>query len=107
MATIEGARALGLEREIGSIEKGKRADLVVVDATGSIGTLLPHSDPYESIVYQYSAAQVRSVAVDGKLLVDQGRVLQYDEEAVVRSAETERSAVVRRAGIPLVPPLSG
>jgi 5-methylthioadenosine/S-adenosylhomocysteine deaminase len=101
MATIEGARALGLERETGSLETGKRADLVVIDAGGVSGTLMPHSDPYESIVYQYSAAQVRTVAVDGKLLLHEGRILQYDEEAVVRSAETERAALVHRAGTPL------
>jgi 5-methylthioadenosine/S-adenosylhomocysteine deaminase len=99
MATLEGARALGLERETGSLETGKRADLVVLDAGGASGALLPGSDPYDAVVYQYSAAQVRTVAVDGELLLHEGRVLQYEEETVVRSAETERASLIRRAGV--------
>jgi cytosine/adenosine deaminase-related metal-dependent hydrolase len=100
MATIEGARALGLDHQVGSLETGKRADLVVLDTAGSSGALLAHTDPYEAIVYQYSAEQVRTVAVDGKLLVEAGRVLGFDEEAVVRSAETERRELLKRAGGP-------
>jgi 5-methylthioadenosine/S-adenosylhomocysteine deaminase len=103
MATLEGARALGLEAEIGSLEVGKRADLVVLSTQGTGGALLPHTDPYEAIVYQYSAEQVRTVAVDGKLLLHRGRALIFDEEAVVRAAETERLALIRRARVPLAP----
>ena len=57
MATREGARALGLESEIGSIEVGKRADLILIDATGP--------DPYSTIVYASRGTDVRTTIVDG------------------------------------------
>ena len=64
MATREGARALGLGDEIGSIEVGKRADMVLVDAHGP--------DPYSAIVYSSRGTDVRTTIVDGQVLVDAG-----------------------------------
>lgn len=66
LATSEGARVLGWEGEIGSLEVGKAADLVVLDASDASGRVTPGADLYDAIVYQYSAAQVRAVMVQGK-----------------------------------------
>jgi 5-methylthioadenosine/S-adenosylhomocysteine deaminase len=99
MATVEGARALGLAERTGSIEAGKRADLVVLDTTGTGGSILEGAGVYDAIVYQMSAERVRAVAVDGRLLYERGRLLFADEAEIVRKAAEERTALVRRAGL--------
>ena len=76
MATREGARALGLEREIGSIETGKRADLILVDADGP--------DPYSTIVYASRGTNVRTTIIDGEVLVDDFRPSRWDSAEIVR-----------------------
>src|SRR5687767_9182938 len=91
MATREGARALGLEAEIGSIEIGKRADLVLIDAKGP--------DPYSTIVYAARGANVRATIVDGEVLVDQFRPVRWNSAEIAASARAEASALARRAGL--------
>jgi cytosine/adenosine deaminase-related metal-dependent hydrolase len=68
LATSDGARVLGWEEEIGTLEVGKAADLVVLDASDVSGRVTPGADLYDALVYQYSAAQVRGVYVQGKEL---------------------------------------
>jgi 5-methylthioadenosine/S-adenosylhomocysteine deaminase len=99
LATIDGARALGMDSEIGSLEPGKRADIVVMDATGSSGALLPRTDVYDALVYQMTSERVRAVAVEGRFLFREGRVLFADEETVLADAAREREALVVRAGL--------
>lgn len=99
MATIEGARALGLAERTGSIETGKRADLVALDATGTSGSVLEGTNVYDAVVYQMSAEHVRTVAVDGRLLYDRGRLLFADEAEIVAQAARERASLVGRAGL--------
>lgn len=91
MATREGARALGLEREIGSIEPGKRADLILIEAQGP--------DPYSTIVYTSRGTNVRLTMVDGEILVDQFRATRWDAAALAATARVEATALARRAGI--------
>ena len=67
MATREGARALGLNAEIGSLEPGKRADLIVVDLDRP--HLAPGPDPYSTLVYAARGTDVRHTIVDGEVLV--------------------------------------
>jgi 5-methylthioadenosine/S-adenosylhomocysteine deaminase len=85
MSTLGGARALGLEDEIGSIEVGKRADLVVLDLDRP--ETVPWSDPYSAIVYAAGAASVRDVIVDGRVLKRDGAVLSVDGGRAVREAK--------------------
>jgi 5-methylthioadenosine/S-adenosylhomocysteine deaminase len=99
MATIEGARALGLAERTGSIEAGKRADLVVVDATGTGGSVLEGTNVYDALVYQMGSERVRAVCVDGRLLYEQGRLLFAEEAEIVAQARSERALLVRRAGL--------
>jgi len=99
MATIEGARALGFADRVGSIEVGKRADLVVVDHTGTGGTLLEGTSVYDALVYQLSADHVRAVCVDGRLLYRNGELLFADEAEILAQAKAERAALMRRAHV--------
>jgi 5-methylthioadenosine/S-adenosylhomocysteine deaminase len=80
MATRLGARALGLEAEIGSLEAGKRADLILVRTDGL--HQIPWYDPYSLLVYATKASDVDTVVVDGQVVVAAGRVLTVDEAAV-------------------------
>jgi 5-methylthioadenosine/S-adenosylhomocysteine deaminase len=78
MLTIDGARVLGLDRMIGSVEKGKRADLVVLDLARLEAN--PRHDLAANVLYSMSVRSVRHVLVDGKILVRNGRLTQMDEE---------------------------
>jgi 5-methylthioadenosine/S-adenosylhomocysteine deaminase len=84
MATITGARALHLERQIGSLEVGKKADLIVVD------TSAPHATPmynvYSAVVYSLKSSDVRTTMVGGKVLMEDRRMLTLDEPAILAKA---------------------
>lgn len=99
LATSEGARALGLEREVGSLEPGKAADLVVLDLARPELVVAPGVDPHDRIAFGASPAAVRHVAVDGDLLVEDGRLLRLDLAAIVRAAARSAARVARRAGV--------
>lgn len=91
MATREGARALGLEHEIGSIEVGKKADLILVDAHGP--------DPYSTIVYASRGTNVRTTIADGEVLVDDFRPTRWDFNDIVATARVEARALASRADL--------
>jgi len=84
MATIEGAKALHLEREIGSLEQGKKADLIV------IGLDAPHAQPmydvYSEIAYALKASDVQTVIIGGREVMRDRRLLTIDEPAVLAKA---------------------
>ncbi len=95
MATREGARALGLADEIGSVEPGKRADLIVIDRDRP--HLASSPDPMAAIVYSARAADVRTTIVDGDLIVDAGQLVRVNREDVLREARAEAAALAARA----------
>lgn len=97
MATREGAKALGLGGEIGSIEPGKKADLVLVGHRGP--HLAPGTDPYSTLVYAARGTDVRATIVDGELLVDEGRLVREDPLEVADLARREARALAERAGL--------
>ncbi len=84
MATLGGARALGLEEHIGSIEAGKRADLVAVNL-GSL-ELAPCYDPVSHLVYAAGRSDVTHVWVDGEALIDERRFTRLDEANLIARA---------------------
>lgn len=84
MATAGGARALHLERETGTLEVGKRADIVIVDLDRLHQT--PRYDIYSHLVYATKASDVRTVIVDGRVLMRDRRLLTLDEAAIRREA---------------------
>ncbi|MFE0060862.1 amidohydrolase [Streptomyces sp. NPDC059003] len=85
MATIESARALGLDGELGSLEAGKRADLIVLDLARP--HLAPRHDPYATLAYAASAADVRDTVVDGRVLMRDRALLTLDEPQALRALE--------------------
>jgi cytosine/adenosine deaminase-related metal-dependent hydrolase len=94
LATMGGARALGLEREIGSIEVGKRADLVVLDYR-AFG-LTPTLDPIQNLVYHAHASDVETVLVDGRVVVDDRRPVHVDAPALIDTAQEAATAAWTR-----------
>ncbi|HVF48879.1 MAG TPA: amidohydrolase [Pyrinomonadaceae bacterium] len=93
MATIRGARALHLEREIGSLEAGKRADVVVVDLNGLHQT--PSYNIYSHLVYATKASDVRSVVIEGRPVMLERRLLTLDEFAIKREAQIFRARIAQ------------
>jgi len=93
MATMGGARVLGLENEIGSLSTGKRADLIAVrlDRPNAV----PIYDPVSQMVYALKAEDVRDVMVNGKPVVRDGRILTLDEAAVLGKAAEYRAQVAK------------
>ncbi|MFC8349332.1 amidohydrolase [Streptomyces sp. NPDC057280] len=85
MATIEGARALGLTAQLGSLESGKRADLVVLDLGAP--HLRPLHDPWSTLAYAAHSADVRDTVVDGRVLMRDRVLTTLDEPAVVADLE--------------------
>ena len=99
MATIEGAQAIGLGDEIGSLEQGKQADLILVDLTAlNLSPVLesPIRNIVPSLVYAASGHEVRTVMVAGKVLVRDRVVLTVDEDTVRAEAQVQAEAVARR-----------
>ena len=84
MATIGGARALGMEREIGSLEPGKRADLIMV-STGSTRQV-PMYEPISHLVYVTRGDDVRTTIVEGRILMKDRQVRTLDRAAVIADA---------------------
>lgn len=100
LVTSEGARVLGLEDEIGSLEEGKRADVVVLSRAED-PALWPGDavDPHDLVVYGGSRRAVRHVAVDGRLLVEAGRVSRIDLDDLRATAVATTRELRRRAGL--------
>lgn len=106
MATINGARALGLEESIGSLEVGKKADFVVVDPSGLYATPYDPTqvqdggiDPVTTLVYSCTGNDVDLVVVDGEVLVDGGKLMTLDEEVIKRRAREAICELRKRAGM--------
>ena len=99
MATIEGARAIGLDKEIGSLEVGKRADLITLDLAQP--HLTPAVDIEAALVYSARGSDVRDVVVDGRLLMRDRRFVHLDEAEVMKKANDAAARSMRAAGISL------
>jgi 5-methylthioadenosine/S-adenosylhomocysteine deaminase len=84
MGTIAGARALGMDAELGSLEPGKRADLIVVSLGAARQT--PLYDPLSHLVYVTRGSDVRTTIVNGRILMRDRKVLTLDEAAVIAEA---------------------
>ena len=85
MATIEGARALHMEKEIGSLETGKKADFLILNL--DVPNAVPMYDVYSQIVYALKASEVGTVVVAGKTLLRDGRLLTVDQEKAIAKAK--------------------
>jgi cytosine/adenosine deaminase-related metal-dependent hydrolase len=101
IATIEGARALGLDGRIGSLTPGKRGDLILIRRNDP--NIAPVFEPYNSLVYSGQPANVDTVIVDGRVLIHRGRFTRLDIDKVVRAAvesatriETETAKIIEK-----------
>ena len=95
-ATIRGAEALHLEKEIGSLEKGKRADILVIDRD----TLnqIPLYNLYSDLVYATKASDVETVIINGRLVMRNHRLLTLNEAAVKKDARSFRDKIIKSLG---------
>ncbi len=96
MATIGGARALHMERDIGSLEEGKRADLVVVDLDALHQT--PRYQIYSHLVYATKATDVRTVVIEGRVVMRDRRLLTLNEALIKQRARAIRERISRSLG---------
>ncbi len=91
MATVNGASALGLDKEIGTLEAGKKADIILLD------TVMPHyypqADPVSSLVYAAQGSDVSTVICNGKIIMEKRVIKTFDENNVLRQADRIRSAM--------------
>jgi len=94
MATLGGAVALGLEEEIGSLEVGKRADLIAVDVGGP--HVVPTADPYAAVVYACRSTDVVDVVVGGRVVVRDRQLLTADRARVVADARERAGRLFAR-----------
>ena len=99
MATCDGARALQLEDEIGSLEAGKKADLVVVNP--NTATMLPMHDPIANMISSMRSENIESVMADGVWLMRNKEILAVEEQEILEEAKKRASEIKKRAGIQL------
>lgn len=93
LATIRGAAALHLEKEIGSLEVGKRADLVIVE--GDSLNQIPSYNVYSDLVYATKASAVQTVIINGRVIMRDRRLLTLNERAIKASAKVFRERIVK------------
>jgi 5-methylthioadenosine/S-adenosylhomocysteine deaminase len=100
-ATIRGAQALHLEKEIGSLEVGKRADVLIIDRD----TLnqIPVYNIYSDLVYATKAADVETVIINGRILMRDRRLLTLDETSVKNAARAFRDKIIKSIGTSVTP----
>lgn len=101
LATSEGARALGLQDEIGTIEPGKAADLLVLASSRPELWAAPQADPHDLVAFGASRGSVKHVLVAGRLLVEDGRLTHLDLDEILRQSSRSLADLVRRSGLSL------
>ena len=95
MATIEGARALMMDDEIGSIELGKKADLVVLNRRDIHS--FPYSNIYSALVYNFTSKDVVMTVIDGDIVYEKGFFKDLNRESIIYESEIELMKLLKRA----------
>ena len=101
MATRAGARGIGMEDRVGSLEAGKRADIVI--HTLNRPELLPVTDMMRNLVHSSGSKSVHTVIVDGKVILEKGRFVQIDEERLLARINQGTQKMLQRVGFPVAP----
>ena len=96
MMTIDGARALGLEQSIGSLEQGKSADIILIDT--DVPHIMAGGRPIPKIVYSTKGSDVITSIIHGRLVMEDRKVLSLDETRVMENAENMKKDLFRKAG---------
>src|SRR6201998_247844 len=97
MATIDGARALHMEKEIGSLEAGKKADVIVISLDGP--NAVPMYDVYAQIAYSLKASDVETVVIGGRVVMKHHTLLTVDEAAAIAKARDYRKTIAASLGM--------
>jgi cytosine/adenosine deaminase-related metal-dependent hydrolase len=97
MATINGARALGLQNEIGSIEAGKKADMILINLREP--HLVPTFNPISNLIYAGEGSDVDTVIIDGRIIMENRIVKTLDENTILQQASEGGQRLLERAGI--------
>jgi 5-methylthioadenosine/S-adenosylhomocysteine deaminase len=100
MATLGGARVLGLQDQVGSLEVGKRADLIVLARDALHASPQAHVDPTSAVVYAHKAADVQTVVIDGQVVLRDRQFTMLDETEIRREAERAMDRILSRASFP-------
>lgn len=100
MATLYGARAIGHEDTLGSLEVGKKADFISINLSNKLYGV-PQRDPCSAIVYIATGNDVETVVVNGKVVVQNKVLLTMDEQEIVRKAQIHGEQVREKASIPM------
>ena len=101
LATSEGARALSLQDEVGTIEPGKHADLAILASDRPELWAAPQADPHDLVAFGASRAVVRHVLVGGRLEVEEGRLTRLDLEEIYRESARCLGELIKRSGVGL------
>ena len=100
LATIEGAKALHLGHQVGSIEVGKKADLILLDIDQANNSLLnDDANIYSDIVYSSTKNNVSEVMIDGKWVVKESRSPLYDPDELTSNGKKELAELLKRTDI--------
>ena len=99
MATINGAQSLLMEDRIGSLEKGKKADIILFDRRRP--EWVPMWDPVSSLVWSADGKSVNTVIIDGQIVLENGRFTTIDESAVLERVQVQARRCNDRIGLPL------
>ncbi|MFP4492123.1 MAG: amidohydrolase [Spirochaetaceae bacterium] len=97
MVTRDGARAVGWSDEIGSLEKGKKADLIIINPDSA--AMLPLNDPVANLVTSMHSSNVESVMCNGEWVMRDKRILTVDEGEILEEAKERAKSIIERAGI--------
>jgi 5-methylthioadenosine/S-adenosylhomocysteine deaminase len=97
MATIDGARALHMEKEIGSLEKGKKADLILISLDEP--NAVPMYDVYAAIAYSLKASDIETVIIGGKVVMRDRKLLTVNEEAAIAKAREYKDKIAASLGM--------
>jgi len=98
MATIEGARALHMQKEIGSLEVGKKADLLLISLDEP--NAVPMYDVYAQLAYALKGSDVQTVVIGGRVVMRDRRLLTVKEDAAIAKAREYRKTIARSLGLP-------
>jgi cytosine/adenosine deaminase-related metal-dependent hydrolase len=99
MATVGGARAIGMSDKLGTLEPGKLADIVLVDLDSI--DMVPNNNPVSDLVYAGCGADVDTVIIDGKVVMENKNVRTLNEPEIIEHARERASALLERTGLKL------
>ncbi|HJX22876.1 MAG TPA: amidohydrolase family protein, partial [Candidatus Bathyarchaeia archaeon] len=96
MATINGARALGINHQTGSLEKGKKADIAIANLKNLATT--PINRPYSQLIYCANGSIIDTTIANGKILMENRKILAFDEQEIIQKTQETADNLIQRAG---------